>query len=113
MMTKRQTNEVMKVIFNFISDGFIGFSQTFHSKIKLFHEKKKFISFYVVTEDHFDLDLKEAIEAPPLSLSTPDLHDISAHHNPFQPLRRSASSSELLYEKVTYHTLSSLFKYKI
>lgn len=51
-------------------------------------------------ETNFDLDLKEAIEdAPPLSLSTPDLHDIS-HHNPFQPLRRSASSSELLYEKV-------------
>lgn len=49
---------------------------------------------------HFDLDLQEAIEAPPLSLSTPDLHNITAHHNPFQPLRRSASSSELLYEKV-------------
>lgn len=50
--------------------------------------------------DHFDLDLQEAIEAPPLSLSTPDLHNIAAHYNPFQPLRRSASSSELLYEKV-------------
>lgn len=50
--------------------------------------------------EHFDLDLHEAIEAPPLSLSTPDLHNIAAHHNPFQPLRRSASSSELLYEKV-------------
>lgn len=64
----------------------------------------KCCSFSVSTEDHFDLDLKEAIEAPQLSLSTPDLHDISAHHNPFQPLRRSASSSELLYEKVIFIT---------
>ncbi|XP_031619556.1 muscle M-line assembly protein unc-89 [Contarinia nasturtii] len=50
-------------------------------------------------KNHFDLDLKEAIDAPPLSLSTPDLSDMS-HHSTFQPLRRSASSSELLYEKV-------------
>lgn len=50
------------------------------------------------SENQFDLDLKEAIFAPPLSLSTPDLHDISAHE-PLYPLRRSASSSELLYEK--------------
>lgn len=42
--------------------------------------------------------MKESIEAPPLSLSTPDLHDVSDHCS-FQPLRRSASSSELLYEK--------------
>lgn len=43
--------------------------------------------------------MKESIAAPALSLSTPDLHDMS-HHNTFQPLRRSASSSEILYEKV-------------
>lgn len=42
--------------------------------------------------------MKESIEAPPLSLSTPDLHDVSDHCS-FQPLRRSASSSDLLYEK--------------
>lgn len=47
---------------------------------------------------NFNLDLKEAIEETPLSLSTPNLYDLS-QHNPFQPLRRSASSSELLYEK--------------
>lgn len=58
------------------------------------------IVFHAFVGDHFDLDLQEAIEAPPLSLSTPDLHNIAAHYNPFQPLRRSASSSELLYEKV-------------
>lgn len=57
------------------------------------------ILFFYFIENHFDLDLKEALDAPPLSLSTPDLHDLS-YHNPFQPLRRSASSSELLYEKV-------------
>lgn len=51
-----------------------------------------------VSENDFDLDLKESIEAPPLSLSTPDLHNMS-HHSPFHPLRRSASSSEILYEK--------------
>lgn len=59
-----------------------------------------FILFDFCIENHFDLDLKEAIEAPQLSLSTPDLHDMSLH-NPFQPLRRSASSSELLYERVS------------
>lgn len=48
--------------------------------------------------NNFNLDLKEAIEETPLSLSTPNLYDLS-QHNPFQPLRRSASSSELLYEK--------------
>lgn len=50
------------------------------------------------SENHFDLDLHEAISAPPLSLSTPDLHDLT-QQDTFQPLRRSASSSELLYEK--------------
>lgn len=44
------------------------------------------------------MDLKEAIEETPLCLSTPNLYDLS-QHNSFQPLRRSASSSELLYEK--------------
>lgn len=48
--------------------------------------------------NNFSLDLKEAIEETPLCLSTPNLYDLS-RHNPFQPLRRSASSSELLYEK--------------
>lgn len=48
--------------------------------------------------NNFSLDLKEAIEETPLCLSTPNLYDLS-QHNPFQPLRRSASSSELLYEK--------------
>lgn len=61
---------------------------------------------FFLTENHFDLDLQEAIEAPPLSLSTPDLHDMS-HHNPFHPLRRSASSSELLYEKVNILVLTN------
>lgn len=55
-------------------------------------------SFCLIAENHFDLDLQEAISAPPLSLSTPDLHDMSIQ-SAFQPLRRSASSSELLYEK--------------
>lgn len=36
--------------------------------------------------------------APPLSLSVPDLHDYVAQQMN-QPLRRSASSTELLYEK--------------
>lgn len=44
------------------------------------------------------MDLHEAISAPPISLSTPDLHDMSSY-NAFKPLRRSASSSEMLYEK--------------
>lgn len=52
----------------------------------------------IILANNFSLDLKEAIEETPLCLSTPNLYDLS-NHNPFQPLRRSASSSELLYEK--------------
>lgn len=46
----------------------------------------------------FDLELEEAISPPPLSLSVPDLQDYVAQQMN-QPLRRSASSTELLYEK--------------
>lgn len=44
------------------------------------------------------MELEEAIAAPPLSLSVPDLQSYVAQHIN-QPLRRSASSTELLYEK--------------
>lgn len=83
MTIKRQKKRITKV--NYVSKC--------KRNIKIYLNNCNFL------EDHFDLDLKEAIEAPPLSLSTPDLHDMT-EHNSFQPLRRSASSSELLYEKV-------------
>lgn len=42
--------------------------------------------------------MNESIDVPPLSISTPDLHNLSDNCS-FPPLRRSASSSEVLYEK--------------
>lgn len=45
------------------------------------------------------MDLKEAISPPPLSFSVPDLQNISEHQLN-STMRRSASSTELLYEKV-------------
>lgn len=67
----------------------------------LFLLPHNFFLFFIFNNNaanNFELDLREAIQVSPLSLSTPDLHNIS-HHNPFQQLKRSASSSELLYEK--------------
>lgn len=44
------------------------------------------------------MDLKEAISAPPLSLSVPDLQSLG-ENDLNRPLKRSSSSTELLYEK--------------
>lgn len=65
-------------------------------------KKPKFPTQYsnclFLSDNQFDLELEEAIAPPPLSLSVPDLQDYVAQQLN-QPLRRSASSTELLYEK--------------
>ncbi|KAH8380379.1 hypothetical protein KR009_010299 [Drosophila setifemur] len=50
--------------------------------------------------DSFELDLEDAIQAPPISISAPDLAflEFTNLHTTF-PLRRSVSSTELLYER--------------
>ncbi|XP_061398074.1 titin homolog, partial [Musca vetustissima] len=51
-------------------------------------------------QDSFELDLEDAIQPPPISISAPDLALLeytSALHT--FPLRRSVSSTELLYER--------------
>lgn len=57
----------------------------------------QFINIFI-PDAQFDLELEEAIAPPPISLSVPDLQDYVAQQMN-QPLRRSASSTELLYEK--------------
>lgn len=60
-----------------------------------------FISyFYFVSEqDSYDLDLEDAIQPPPISISAPDLAILEYRFEPHFPLRRSVSSTELLYER--------------
>ncbi|KAM7355445.1 myomesin and myosin binding protein [Cochliomyia hominivorax] len=50
-------------------------------------------------QDSFELDLEDAIQPPPISISAPDLAllDYSTLHT--FPIRRSVSSTELLYER--------------
>ncbi|XP_017057986.1 muscle M-line assembly protein unc-89 [Drosophila ficusphila] len=51
-------------------------------------------------QDSFELDLEDAIQPPPISISAPDLAflEFTNLHTTF-PLRRSVSSTELLYER--------------
>ncbi|EDW40441.1 GL25248 [Drosophila persimilis] len=51
-------------------------------------------------QDSFELDLEDAIQPPPISISAPDLAFLEFNnlHTTF-PLRRSVSSTELLYER--------------
>lgn len=51
-------------------------------------------------QDSFELELEDAIQAPPISISAPDLAflEFTNLHTTF-PLRRSVSSTELLYER--------------
>ncbi|XP_034481374.1 muscle M-line assembly protein unc-89 [Drosophila innubila] len=51
-------------------------------------------------QDSFELELEDAIQPPPISISAPDLAflEFTNLHTTF-PLRRSVSSTELLYER--------------
>uniref|UniRef100_A0A1A9W7F0 Titin n=1 Tax=Glossina brevipalpis TaxID=37001 RepID=A0A1A9W7F0_9MUSC len=51
-------------------------------------------------QDSFELDLEDAIQPPPISISAPDLAllEYTTLHTTF-PIRRSVSSTELLYEQ--------------
>uniref|UniRef100_A0A1A9VJ46 Titin n=1 Tax=Glossina austeni TaxID=7395 RepID=A0A1A9VJ46_GLOAU len=51
-------------------------------------------------QDSFELDLEDAIQPPPISISAPDLAllEYTTLHTTF-PIRRSVSSTELLYER--------------
>lgn len=72
--------------------------------IYLFPSKKrtKNNTFFFISGNHeFTLDLKDALSPPPLSISAPNIATASNIATaPFPSLRRSASSTELLYEKV-------------
>lgn len=50
-------------------------------------------------QDSFDLDLEEALQPPPISISAPDLASLEFGNLHTFPLRRSVSSTELLYER--------------
>ncbi|XP_055910005.1 proteoglycan 4 [Eupeodes corollae] len=50
-------------------------------------------------QDSFDLDLEEALQPPPISISSPDLASLEFSNLHTFPLRRSVSSTELLYER--------------
>lgn len=52
--------------------------------------------FFITERTSFDFDLEDTIAPPPLSLSAPEL--TAAHPSPPR-IRRSASSTELLYER--------------
>uniref|UniRef100_A0A0A1X704 Uncharacterized protein n=1 Tax=Zeugodacus cucurbitae TaxID=28588 RepID=A0A0A1X704_ZEUCU len=59
-----------------------------HSKVK---DKNK--------QDSFELDLEDALQPPPISISSPDLASLEFTNLHTFPLRRSVSSTELLYER--------------
>uniref|UniRef100_A0A1I8NU34 Titin n=1 Tax=Stomoxys calcitrans TaxID=35570 RepID=A0A1I8NU34_STOCA len=50
-------------------------------------------------QDSFELDLEDAIQPPPISISAPDLALLEYSTLHTFPLRRSVSSTELLYER--------------
>ncbi|XP_037933060.1 muscle M-line assembly protein unc-89 [Teleopsis dalmanni] len=50
-------------------------------------------------QDSFELDLEDAIQPPPISISCPDLASLEFTNLHTFPLRRSVSSTELLYER--------------
>lgn len=45
------------------------------------------------------MDLEDALQPPPISISSPDLASLEYNNLHFFPLRRSVSSTELLYER--------------
>ncbi|CAD7002819.1 unnamed protein product [Ceratitis capitata] len=50
-------------------------------------------------QDSFELDLEDALQPPPISISSPDLASLEFTNLHTFPLRRSVSSTELLYER--------------
>lgn len=55
--------------------------------------------FLFIEQDSFELDLEDAIQPPRISISAPDLAFLEFTNLQSFPLRRSVSSTELLYER--------------